>query len=48
MLFPAIWNAAWTSGLVNHLWQSTVVVLIAWLLALALATIMPARATGFG
>ncbi len=36
MLFPAIWNAAWTSGLVNHLWQSTVVVLIAWLLALAL------------
>lgn len=44
MTFPAFWNEAWcaastevwTAALVNHLWQSTVVVLIAWLLALTL------------
>ncbi len=32
----ASWNQNWTTALVNHLWQSTVVVAIAWLLALAL------------
>jgi uncharacterized protein (TIGR03435 family) len=33
MIFPAFWNEAWTSALVNHLWQSTAVALLAWLLA---------------
>ncbi|MGB6472753.1 MAG: M56 and DUF3738 domain-containing protein [Candidatus Sulfotelmatobacter sp.] len=43
---PAFWNetwingvwtnTVWTAALVNHLWQSTVVVLIAWLLTLTL------------
>jgi bla regulator protein blaR1 len=32
----AIWNENCTAALVNHLWQSTVVVTIAWLLTLAL------------
>jgi uncharacterized protein (TIGR03435 family) len=36
MTFPAFWNEAWTAALVNHLWQSTVVVLIVWLLTLSL------------
>jgi uncharacterized protein (TIGR03435 family) len=41
MMFQAFWteavtNTSWTGGLVNHLWQSTVVVGIAWLLTLAL------------
>ncbi|MGH9605903.1 MAG: M56 family metallopeptidase [Terracidiphilus sp.] len=31
-----IWAAGWFGGLVNHLWQSTVVVAIGWLLTLAL------------
>jgi uncharacterized protein (TIGR03435 family) len=36
MMFPAFWSEVWTAPLINHLWQSTVVVLVAWLLALAL------------
>lgn len=36
MNLPAFWHESWTAALVNHLWQSTVVVAIAWLLALAL------------
>src|SRR5450631_3471532 len=41
MMFPTLWKAAWTNqvwtaALFNHLWQSTVVVLIAWLLTLIL------------
>jgi uncharacterized protein (TIGR03435 family) len=36
MIFPAFWNEAWTAALVNHLWQSTVVTLIAGLLSLTL------------
>lgn len=36
MTFPAFWNEVWTAALVNHLWQSTVVALIVWLLALVL------------
>src|ERR1700739_1281526 len=36
MILPALWNEAWTSALINHLWQSTVVTLMVWLLALAL------------
>ena len=37
---PEFWNGAltttWTAALINHLWQSTVVTLLAWLLALTL------------
>jgi uncharacterized protein (TIGR03435 family) len=33
MMFPALWNDAWISALVNHLWQSTAVALTAWFLA---------------
>jgi bla regulator protein BlaR1 len=36
MMLPAFWNEAWTAVLVNHLWQSSVVVLIAWPLTLAM------------
>jgi beta-lactamase regulating signal transducer with metallopeptidase domain len=36
MMPSVFWNSVWTAALVNHLWQSTVVVGIAWLLALAL------------
>jgi hypothetical protein len=40
MMFPAFCNEAqteaWSAALANHLWQSTVVVLIAWLLTLLL------------
>jgi bla regulator protein BlaR1 len=41
MISPAFWNQSWpnevwTAALVNHLWQSTLVVLIAWLLTLTL------------
>ena len=40
MILPVIWNEfthhIWTAELVNHLWQSTLVTFIAWLLALAL------------
>lgn len=33
MMFPAFWKEAWTSALVNHLWQSTAVAVLVWLLA---------------
>ena len=36
MMFPAFWSEVWMAPLINHLWQSTVGVLVAWLLALAL------------
>jgi uncharacterized protein (TIGR03435 family) len=36
MMFPAFWKEAWTAALVNHLWQSTGITLIAWLLAVSL------------
>jgi uncharacterized protein (TIGR03435 family) len=36
MMFPAFWNEIWTAALFNHIWQSTVVTFIAWLLAMAL------------
>jgi len=36
MTFPELWNAGWTDPLFNHLWQSTVVLLVAWLLTIAL------------
>ncbi len=42
MRLNEFWNPAWTAAIFNHLWQSTVVVGIAWLLTLALRT-NPAR-----
>jgi len=36
MRIAFFWSDAWTAALVNHLWQSTVAVLAAWLLTLAL------------
>ena len=36
MTAPAFWNEGWTAALVNHLWQSMVVVGLVWLLAFAL------------
>jgi uncharacterized protein (TIGR03435 family) len=36
MMLPAFWNDAWTAALANHLWQSTVVTGIVWLLSLSL------------
>jgi bla regulator protein blaR1 len=34
--FTLTWTPAWTAALINHLWQSTAVVLVAWLLTLSL------------
>lgn len=36
MTIPGFWSAGWTAGLLNHLWQSTMVAAIAWLLAMSL------------
>jgi len=36
MTFPASWSETWTAALGNHLWQSTAVTGIAWLLTLSL------------
>ncbi|HWE84496.1 MAG TPA: M56 family metallopeptidase [Terracidiphilus sp.] len=36
MNFPLFWNESFTAALVNHLWQSTLMVGIAWLVAIAL------------
>lgn len=36
MTASILWTGEWTAAVVNHLWQSTVVVGIAWLLTLAL------------
>ena len=36
MTIPELWRSAWTAPLFNHLWQSTLVLLAAWLLTLAL------------
>ena len=36
MTLSTLWNSGWTAAVVNHLWQSTVVVLIAWLVTVAL------------
>jgi len=38
MTLSTLWNSGWMAALVNHLWQSTVVVLIAWLVTFALRT----------
>jgi len=36
MMLPASWTGAWTAAIANHLWQSTAVTGIAWLLTLCL------------
>jgi hypothetical protein len=36
MNLTVLWSEGWTSALLNHLWQSTVIVGIAWMLAWAL------------
>ncbi len=36
MMLPELWNSGSAVALLNHLWQSTAVVLIAWLLTVAL------------
>src|SRR6185437_8894359 len=36
MTIPAFWNESWTPALINHLWQSTIVAVIAWLLSISL------------
>jgi beta-lactamase regulating signal transducer with metallopeptidase domain len=36
MMHHALWSEAWTAALVNHLWQSTLFVLIAWVVTLIL------------
>jgi uncharacterized protein (TIGR03435 family) len=36
MMFPEFWKENWSAAIVNHLWQSTLVMLVAWLLTLAL------------
>lgn len=42
MTIPQFFNSGWTAGLFNHLWQSTCVALLAWILTLALRS-NPAR-----
>ncbi len=37
MTIPAFWQEPWTAALVNHLWQSTMVLGIVWLLSRALS-----------
>jgi uncharacterized protein (TIGR03435 family) len=36
MTLPVLWNQSWTAPLINHVWQTTAVTLIVWLLALML------------
>lgn len=36
MTISEFWREYWTAAAVNHLWQSTMVVVIAWLVARAL------------
>lgn len=36
MMFTEFWKENWSAAIVNHLWQSTLVMLVAWLLTLAL------------
>jgi beta-lactamase regulating signal transducer with metallopeptidase domain len=36
MMLNGFWNENWTVAIVNHLWQSTLVLLMAWLLTLVL------------
>jgi bla regulator protein blaR1 len=36
MMIPEFWHDSWTAAAVNHLWQSTIVFAVAWLLTLTL------------
>lgn len=36
MMFNGHWNSTWSAAVINHLWQSTLMVLVAWLLTLVL------------
>lgn len=36
MIFLALWKESWSTAIANHLWQSTMVMLAAWLLTLVL------------
>jgi hypothetical protein len=36
MLFTEFWKEGWSAAIVNHLWQSTLAMLVAWLLTLVL------------
>ena len=36
MMFSGLWNDAWSTAIVNHLWQSTLAMMVAWLLTLIL------------
>ena len=38
MTLSPLWNSGWMAALFDHLWQSTVVLLVAWLVTLALKT----------
>jgi uncharacterized protein (TIGR03435 family) len=42
MIIPQFWSSGWAAALFNHLWQSTCVALLAWILTLALRS-NPAR-----
>ncbi len=42
MIIPQFFNSGWSAALFNHLWQSTCVALVAWILTLALRA-NPAR-----
>jgi uncharacterized protein (TIGR03435 family) len=35
-MFPEFWKQSWSAAIVDHLWQSTLVILVAWLLTLVL------------
>jgi uncharacterized protein (TIGR03435 family) len=35
-MFTELWKESWSAAIVNHLWQSTLVMLVAWLLTLVL------------
>ena len=36
MMFSGVWKDAWSTAIVNHLWQSTLAMMVAWLLTLIL------------
>jgi hypothetical protein len=36
MMFTEFWKESWSAAIVNHLWQSTLMMLVAWLLTLVL------------
>lgn len=36
MIFNSHWHSAWSAAITNHLWQSTLMILVAWLLTIVL------------